>query len=112
MPPDTITSDQRHEADNWATLKRFLPYLWPKDQPALRKRIVVAMSLVLLAKATVLALPYAYKKAVDAMTTPANEAAMVAIAFVIAYAAGRLASVVFDNTRNIVFERVGQEATH
>ena len=111
MPPDTITSDQRHEADNWATLKRFLPYLWPKDQPALRKRIVVAMSLVLLAKATVLALPYAYKKAVDAMTTPANEAAMVAIAFVIAYAAGRLASVVFDNTRNIVFERVGQEAT-
>ena len=111
MPPDTITSDQRHEADNWATLKRFLPYLWPKDQPALRKRIVVAMLLVLLAKATVLALPYAYKKAVDAMTTPANEAAMVAIAFVIAYAAGRLASVVFDNTRNIVFERVGQEAT-
>ncbi len=36
---------------------------------------------------------------------------MVAIAFVVAYAAGRLASVVFDNTRNIVFERVGQEAT-
>ena len=111
MPPDTITSDQRHDADNWATLKRFLPYLWPKERPELRKRIVGAMMLVLLAKATVLALPYAYKKAVDAMTTPANEAAMVAIAFVIAYAAGRLASVVFDNTRNIVFERVGQEAT-
>lgn len=111
MPPDTISSDQRPDADSWATLKRFLPYLWPKDQPALRHRIVVAMFLVLAAKATTLALPFAYKRAVDAMTTPSNQAAMVAIALVIAYAGGRLASVVFDNTRNIVFERVGQEAT-
>ena len=111
MPPDTITSDQKQGADSWATLRRFLPYLWPKDHPDLRRRIVIAMVMVMAAKATTLALPYAYKRAVDAMTTPANEAAMVAIAFVIAYAAGRLSSVVFDNTRNIVFERVGQEAT-
>lgn len=111
MPPDTITSDRRPDADSWATLRRFLPYLWPKDSPALRRRIVVAMVLVLAAKATTLALPYAYKEAVDAMSTPSNEAAMVAIAFVVAYAAGRLGSIVFDNTRNIVFERVGQEAT-
>ena len=37
--------------------------------------------------------------AVDAMTTPANAPAMVALAFV-AYAAGRLAAVVFDNLRH------------
>ncbi|MDG6078105.1 ABC transporter ATP-binding protein/permease [Erythrobacter litoralis] len=111
MPPDTITSDQRQDADNWSTLKRFMPYLWPKGEARLKKRIVGAMVLVLLAKATTLALPYAYKMAVDSMTTPANQAAMVALAFVIAYAGGRFASVAFDNTRNIVFERVGQEAT-
>jgi ATP-binding cassette subfamily B protein len=45
------------------------------------------------------------------MTTPANEGAMVAMALVIAYAAGRLMGVVFDNLRNITFERVGQDAT-
>ena len=111
MPPDTPSSDQHADPESWSTLKRFLPYLWPKDRPALRRRIVGAMMLVLLAKATTLALPYAYKRAVDAMTTPANEAAMVAVAFVIAYAAGRFGGVVFDNLRNIVFERVGQEAT-
>ncbi|WP_100259601.1 ABCB family ABC transporter ATP-binding protein/permease [Qipengyuania seohaensis] len=111
MPPDTITSDQRHDADSWATLKRFLPYLWPKDNPGLRRRIVIAMGLVLLAKGTVLALPFAYKKAVDAMTGPANEAAMVAMALVLAYGLGRFAGTAFDNLRNIVFERVGQEAT-
>ena len=111
MPPDTITSDQRHDADSWATLKRFLPYLWPKDNPGLRRRIVIAMGLVLLAKGTVLALPFAYKRAVDAMTGPANEAAMVAMALVLAYGLGRFAGTAFDNLRNIVFERVGQEAT-
>jgi len=37
--------------------------------------------------------------------------AMVAISFVIAYSAGRFASVAFDNIRNMIFERVGQDAT-
>ncbi|WP_338446331.1 ABC transporter ATP-binding protein/permease [Pelagerythrobacter marensis] len=97
--------------DGWATIRRFLPYLWPRDNAALRRRIVGALILVLLAKGTTLALPYAYKRAVDAMTTPDNEVAMVAIAFVLVYAAGRFASVVFDNMRNVTFERVGQEAT-
>lgn len=110
MPPDTATPTPT-DYDGWATLRRFFPYLWPHDRPALRRRIVGALGLVLIAKATTLALPYAYKRAVDAMTTPANEGMMVALAFVLAYAAGRLGGVVFDNARNIVFERVGQEAT-
>ncbi len=92
-------------------LRRFLPYLWPKDRPQLKRRIVTAFVLVLAAKAITLSLPFAYKYAVDAMTTPSNEAAMVALALVLAYALGRFAGVAFDNLRNIVFERVGQTAT-
>ena len=110
MPPDYPTSTPA-DFNGWATLKRFLPYLWPHDNPALRSRIVAAMGFVLAAKAVTLALPFAYKNAVDAMSTPANEAAMVAMAFVLAYALGRFTGVAFDNFRNIVFERVGQEAT-
>jgi ATP-binding cassette subfamily B protein len=111
MPPDTATSTQREDPEGWATVRRFLPYLWPSDNPMLKRRIVGAMLFVLAAKATVLSLPFAYKRAVDAMTTPANETVMVALAFVIAYAAGRFAAVCFDNLRNITFERVGQDAT-
>ncbi len=111
MPPDTASSTQRPDPEGWATIRRFLPYLWPADNPRLRRRIIGAMLFVLAAKATTLALPFAYKNAIDAMTTPANQAAMVAMAFVIAYAAGRLATVTFDNLRNITFERVGQDAT-
>jgi len=110
MPPDT--GDNRPlEADGWHILRRFLPYLWPRDNPSLRRRIVAAMVFVLAAKGVTLALPFAYKYAVDAMSAPANEAAMVAIALVLAYGLGRFTSVAFDNLRNIAFERVGQIAT-
>ena len=110
-PPATATPNDRAPLDGWGTLKRFVPYLWPEGRPELKRRIVGAMAFVLLAKATTLTLPYVYKRAVDAMTTPANQAAMAAMAFVIAYAMGRLAAVCFDNLRNITFERVGQDAT-
>jgi ATP-binding cassette subfamily B protein len=110
MPPDTATNDPNARHDGWNTLKRFLPYLWPKDNLGLRWRIVGAVVLILLAKATTLALPYAYKRAVDLMSIKAGPAMEVALAFVLAYALGRFAGTAFDNLRNIVFERVGQDA--
>ncbi|WP_379552286.1 ABCB family ABC transporter ATP-binding protein/permease [Qipengyuania sp. DGS5-3] len=111
MPPDTISSDDRPDPESWSTLKRFLPYLWPRDNPGLRWRIVIAMMLVLLAKGVTLALPFAYKEAVDTMAGPASTGTVVALALVAAYALGRFTSLMFDNLRNIVFERVGQAAT-
>ena len=111
MPPDTSSAETQHDPEGWATLRRFLPYMWPRDNPRLKRRIIGSMAFVLAAKATILALPFAYKKAVDSMTTPANEGVMVALALVVAYAAGRFASVIFNNLRNITFERVGQDAT-
>lgn len=110
MPPDT-QDDRPLEADGWQTMRRFLPYLWPRDARLLRRRIVAAMAFVLAAKAVTLALPFAYKYAVDAMATPANGGAMVALALVLAYGLGRFTGVAFDNLRNIAFERVGQQAT-
>jgi ABC-type transport system involved in Fe-S cluster assembly fused permease/ATPase subunit len=110
MPPDTaINSNARH--DGWQTLRRFIPYLWPHDNPALRWRIAGALLLVLGSKAIVLTLPFFYKNAIDRMTIGGSAALTVALGFVMAYAAGRFAGVVFDNLRNIVFERVGQDAT-
>ncbi|NCP24870.1 MAG: ABC transporter ATP-binding protein/permease [Erythrobacter sp.] len=111
MPPETPTQTKPIDAESWAILKRFLPYLWPRENAGLRRRIVIALVLVLLAKAVTLALPFAYKKAVDAMAGEMGEAAMLAMALVLAYGLGRFAGTAFDNLRNIVFERVGQEAT-
>ncbi len=112
MRPDlpAAASDARH--DGWGTLRRFLPYLWPSDRPALRWNIVGAVLLVLAAKAVTLALPFAYKQAIDAMGKGTGQTAFqLAFALVLAFALGRFTGVLFDNLRNIVFERVGQEAT-
>jgi ATP-binding cassette subfamily B protein len=55
-------------------------------------------------------MPFAYAGAVDTMAAEGEPALAAAMALVIAYAAARFATVAFDNVRNIVFERVGQDA--
>jgi ATP-binding cassette, subfamily B, heavy metal transporter len=99
-----------HEYAGWSTVRRFLPYLWPKGRPELRGRIAGAVFFVVIAKIVVLVLPFAYAGAVDAMSKGGDEALWVAMALVIAYAAGRFSTVLFDNIRNMIFERVGQDA--
>jgi len=111
MPPDTAVHSAEARHDGWHTLLRFLPYLWPKDNTPLRRRIVVACLFILASTATQLTLPYLLKWAVDAMGATGPKLVQLAMWTVLAYAAGRLLQTTFDNMRNIVFERVGQDAT-
>ena len=55
-----VTGNTRDKL-SWNVFRRFLPYLWPADQPAIRRRVVWAMVLVLIAKAATLLMPFAYK---------------------------------------------------
>ena len=110
MPPDYATEGQI-DPPMIPTLKRFLPYLWPKGEPGLRLRIVIAGLLVLCAKAAVLSMPFAYKAVVDGMSGDSlNTELTVLLALVAAYGLARFGQVMFDNMRNIVFEKVGQQA--
>ena len=108
MPPST--PDDTPIPPAWATLRRFLPYLWPVDAPALRRRVAIALVLVALAKAITLVMPFAYKGAIDRMAPGLEPAAGLAIALILAYAGARFGGVLFDNLRNAIFEKVGQEA--
>ncbi len=91
------------------TVLRFLPLLWPKGEGELKARVVIALVLVLAGKAIGLTVPYALKWVVDAMSGPAGGATIV-MALVAAYAAARFGTVLSDNLRNAVFEKVGQQA--
>jgi ABC-type transport system involved in Fe-S cluster assembly fused permease/ATPase subunit len=96
----------------FATLKRFLPYLWPADAMGLRVRIVIAMLLVVVSKVVqVYAVSYSLKYAFDMMAAGRRDAVWLVAALVCGYAAARFSTNAFDNLRNVVFERVGQEAT-
>lgn len=110
MPPDHFSASTAAPEQGWATLKRFLPYLWPKDAPMLRLRVVIAMIMVLAAKGAVLLMPFAYKAVVDRMAPGFEPGVMIALALVAAYAGARFGGVLFDNLRNAIFELVGQDA--
>jgi ATP-binding cassette subfamily B protein len=111
MPPDAPAPDNATRHEGWATLRRFLPYLWPKDRPGLRLRIVVALALVVVSKLVQLSMAWVYGAAIDRMVPGQESAVALAVALVAAYAGARFGGVLFDNLRNVVFERVGQEAT-
>jgi ATP-binding cassette subfamily B protein len=109
MPPD-ISSDNPPDP-GFAIMRRFLPYLWPKDQPALRLRISLSLLLVLISKGVQISMGFVYAAAINRMQPGLESGAGLAIALVAAYAGARFAGVLFDNLRNIVFEQVGQDAT-
>ncbi|HEX8124188.1 MAG TPA: ABC transporter ATP-binding protein/permease [Allosphingosinicella sp.] len=97
----------------WGAMRRFLPYLWPVGEPGLRARVVIAFLLVLLAKGISLSTGFVYKGAIDIMSGSArgaDAAVGLAVGLVLAYAGARFAGVLFENLRNAIFERVGQDA--
>lgn len=95
-----------------ATLRRFLPYLWPAGATGLKVRIVAALALVVASKVVqVRGAPFALQGAIDTMAAGSRGALWLVVALVAGYAAARFAGTLFDNLRNVVFERVGQDAT-
>ena len=106
------TGTEKGTEPGFAALRRFLPYLWPAGEPALKARVLLSLLLVIVSiLVTTLVMPLAYGAAINRMTGGMEPAARIAIALVAAYAGARFGGVLFDNMRNGIFERVGQDAT-
>ena len=59
-PPQKDADGNSTEPPIGPTLKRFLPYLWPKNAPQLKLRILLAAVLVLASKAIQLSMAFVY----------------------------------------------------
>jgi ATP-binding cassette subfamily B protein len=106
-----LETDAGERQPGWSSLRRFLPYLWPPGEAALKARVIVSLGFVLLSiLVSILVMPLVYGAAVDRMTAGMRGETAVVIALATAYAAARFGGVLFDNLRNAIFERVGQEA--
>ena len=94
------------------TLRRFLPYLWPADAPALRHRVLWSMLLLTAGLSVKYAMSFTLAGAITRMSAGSRitPVVVVAVALVVSYAIARFGQVLFDNVRNAVFERVGQTA--
>jgi ATP-binding cassette subfamily B protein len=97
----------------FATLRSLAPYLWPKGEPGLRMRVVVALVLLAAAKVANVLVPIAYARAVDALSPKAGAAmamAAVPVSLVVGYGLLRVASSAFAELRDAVFTKVQARA--
>jgi ATP-binding cassette, subfamily B, heavy metal transporter len=113
MQKKTVSSEN---GTTLSTLKNLWPYMWPKERPDLRRRVVWATAFLIVAKVLTLAIPYTFKWATDALNGKvildvALPAVLLApVALVIAYNFTRIISVGFNQLRDALFASVGQYA--
>ena len=93
-----------------ATLRTLAPYLWPKDAPSLRVRIVVAVLLLIAAKVANIYIPMFYKAAVDALGAKDAALIVVPLGAILAYGGARVLTLMFSELRDAVFSKVAQHS--
>jgi ATP-binding cassette, subfamily B, heavy metal transporter len=101
------------EKSQWETLKGLLPFLWPDSRPDIKRRVVIAMVLLVSSKIITVLTPYTFKIATDSLAATGDTATTLfasALFMVLAYGVGRIAMVAFAQLRDAVFARVGQRA--
>ena len=92
------------------TIRTLLPYLWPKHLIEFKVRVVVAVVLLVAAKAINVAVPLFYKNAVDALSPGTAAVVAVPVALLVAYGLARVLSQAFGELRDAVFAKVAQRA--
>jgi len=98
-------------APDLRTLIRVMPDLWPRGRADLRKRVVVSLALLVLAKVATIVTPFFYRAAVDGLVPETARAALLAPAvLVLAYGVMRLMGTVLQQSRDVIFARVSQHA--
>ncbi len=95
----------------WLTIRKVAPYLWPEDEPWVKRRVVFAMAMLVLAKLIAVYTPILYKGAVDALAGEGvPPLALGAVGLTVAYGVARMLTVGFQQLRDALFAPVGQRA--
>ena len=104
MRPSSISAPDKSIHSEWNTIHTLLPYLME-----FKGRVVLAMTLLVLAKLANVAVPLVLKEIVDAMNKP-KAMLFVPVFLVVGYGLLRLFSTLFGELRDAVFAKVTQRA--
>ncbi len=113
MPADTTTDADlaaNERRSGLRTIRKVVPYLWPDDKPWVKRRVVIALACLVLAKIVNMLSPLLFGKAVDALSGQASDLVLGGVGLTLAYGFARLMNVGFQQLRDAVFARVGQRA--
>ncbi len=88
-------------------LLALMPYLWPKDRPDLRKRVVISMIFLVLAPFVTVAAPYFFKMATDRLKgSPEDIAIIIPLSLIVSYGVARIMMQALAQLRDAVFADV------
>ena len=99
-----------------STLRNLWPYMWPADRPDLKMRVVWATVFLVVAKLTLIGVPYSFKWATDALANdfrsppPLPAFLLAPVMLVIAYNVLKIVQWGFNQLRDALFAQVGQHA--
>jgi len=105
-----------NSGDTLKTLANLWPYMWPADEPALKRRVIWAMLFLVLSKVILISVPYFFKYATNALgnelQAPQWLPAVVVSPFmlVFAYNFARILQAGLNQLRDALFASVGQHA--
>ncbi|MFT4151653.1 MAG: ABC transporter ATP-binding protein/permease [Paracoccaceae bacterium] len=117
MPPHPPAEGPRpadQPSTGHQTIRKLAPYLWPAEPVWVRRRVILALVLLFVAKVVTVATPWFYKQAVDALAGDVPDTGSVLLlgagGLTVAYGLARLGGVAFGELRDAVFVKVGQRA--
>jgi ATP-binding cassette subfamily B protein len=112
MPPELSDEDiaRQERRSGWRTIRRVGPYLWPDGVAWVKRRVVIALCFLVLAKLVAVFTPLLYKQAVDSLSGEVSDLTLGAVGLTLAYGLSRLMTVGFQQLRDAVFARVAQRA--
>lgn len=107
----TIEPAAPAEKNRWRAVRALGPYIWPAGHPELKRRVVISIALLVLAKIVTLTIPFMYAWTVDALQPgPAYQGLTVALGLIVAYGVARILMQGFAQLRDAVFAKVAYRA--
>ncbi|WP_102109258.1 ABCB family ABC transporter ATP-binding protein/permease [Oceaniglobus roseus] len=114
-PAVPATPGDPPESAGLSVIRRVAPYLWPEGLAWVKRRVVLALAMLLISKVVAVGTPFFYKAAVDALSGEgAADAAWTlgagAVGLTVAYGMARAMNIGFQQLRDVIFASVGQRA--
>ncbi|MBO9405852.1 ABC transporter ATP-binding protein/permease [Shimia sp. R9_1] len=102
---------RNEQRSGWRTIRKVAPRLWPEDQPWVKRRVILAMLMLMASKMVAVYSPMLYKAAVDALAGEGvPPLALGAVGLTVAYGMARLMTNGFQQLRDAIFAKVAQRA--
>ncbi|KAJ6216567.1 hypothetical protein RDWZM_007724 [Blomia tropicalis] len=115
-----IELKERSRVSGLQIVKTMLGYVWPRDRPEIRNRVIASLSLLILAKVVNVEVPFIFKYAIDhlnkhtgdvlALSDPSSTVLTTAVSLMIAYGVARASTSLFNEMRNAVFAKVAHNS--